>query len=71
MFILFSLSVQNMDKNETVHHKELNCGVIDKHIKNHDLIKLCKKNSAKCFEDNSSKDLNNLVQSGKNLFVNN
>ena len=60
-----------MDKVEEVHHKELSCSAIDKHIENHDLLNLCKENSTQCFEDNSSKDLNNLVQSGKNLFVNN
>ena len=58
-----------MDKIEEVHHKELSFGAIDKHIENHDLLKLCKKNSTKSFEDKSSTDFNDFVQYGKKLFV--
>ena len=59
-----------MDKIEEVHHKDLSFGVIDKYAENQDLVKLCKDNSTKCFEEKSSTDFNKFVQYGKKLFVN-
>ena len=70
MLVLFSLSIVKMDNLEEVHQDEQSYDANCSRTTKHDFVKISKKTSTKCFEEKSSKDLNNFVQSGKSYFVN-